>query len=301
MPAPQPTPATPQLDLFADSRAVMLRNDAIAAVLRRDADGASAAGQALATEDPASHCLPCIHSLVAVLRAAAPRSLPDTAAVLAARQHLQHGVGVAAHALLGADSVAWMAPFWRRLALQAQALVFDADHPDAHAAALWLRCGDAAAAASAVAGIASWRRMPQPLAWMVQVNHASQGLDSVWPMLVELAWMAPQCFVRCAQTLGDALLSRLLRRFDAEFEPDDADTQPPAAWFPAWLANHQPALLSALRLAQPGQALPAEQCFRLVASLLGLEGQGRHAELMRQRARLRQAQPSLYAAYMRSR
>lgn len=50
--------------------------------------------------------------------------------------------------------------------------------------------------------------------------------------------------------------------------------------------------------AAAGQAL---QALRLLAELLGLEREGRHAELMAARKRLRDLQPALYAAYMRSR
>ena len=62
--------------------------------------------------------------------------------------------------------------------------------------ALWLRAGDFAAAADAVARIESWRRIPAPLAWMAEARYRLDGLDAHWGLLAELAWLAPSASMR---------------------------------------------------------------------------------------------------------
>jgi hypothetical protein len=188
---------------------------------------------------------------------------------------------------------------WARLARRAALLPFDADAPDTHAAALWLQAGDPGAAALAVAGIASWRRIPVPLAWMIEARHRLEGLDPIWPLLAELAWLAPQRFDALLPRLQDPLLHGLRRQFDAEFEGDGH--APDGVWFPAWLLCEKPALAPLLAQAQPGLQRAPEQAMRLLLDLLHLERQGRQHDLPAQRRRLRDLQPALYAAYMRSR
>ena len=53
--------------------------------------------------------------------------------------------------------------------------------------------------------------------------------------------------------------------------------------------------------AQAVAALAAEYCARLLLGLLLFERQGRHAELVEGRRRLREAHPALFARYMQSR
>ncbi|MGF6301181.1 MULTISPECIES: hypothetical protein [Paraburkholderia] len=98
---------------------------------------------------------------------------------------------------------------------------------------LWLLAGDRAAAIEAVEAIESWSRIPAPLAWMTEARYRAAGLDAAWPLLAQLAWLAPARFVALLPALGDASLDALRQRFDAEFpgtgEVDDY------SWFPAWL------------------------------------------------------------------
>lgn len=304
-----PTPA-PQFDLFAHSQDTMLCNDALDALLRRDAVAGRAARSALADCAPQHHALAALATLLEALAAAdeqAPFAQPGDAA-LAARQ-LADGVAPVARAQFGAQAAApWLAAMWRQLAERAAQRPFRAAQPDDHAAPLWLCVGDAAgaqAAAQAVAGIESWWRQPAPLAWMAQARHATQGLDATWPLLAELAWLAAPRLPATARAIGDPLLDRLLRRFDAAFDagPSDDATEPPslAAWLPAWLLTEQPALLPLLRAARRGQDTGPERAFWQLVELLGLERQGRHHELIAGRQQLRGQQPALYAAYMKSR
>jgi hypothetical protein len=296
----EPTDPT-QLDLFAHSRDVMLCNDAAEALLHRDPIAAAAAQRALANHAPQHDALAALPCLIAALTPADAVAFAGPAEARAARLHLLHTVAPAARAVLGSQATVWLAPLWRALAGRAVALPFRVDSADEHATALWLHAGEAAAAVRAVQGIESWRRIPAPLAWMVQARHAGEDLDAVWPLIAELAWLAPARFAACAESLADPLLTRLLRRFDAEYEAEAPVATDALAWFPAWVLNDQPALLPMLRQAQPGQDTEPERAFRLMTELLGLERQGRHAELIECRKRLRGLQPALYAIYMRTR
>jgi hypothetical protein len=136
---------------------------------------------------------------------------------------------------------------------------------------------------------------------MALARYRSEGLDNIWQLLVELAWLAPQRFGQTAGALADPLLKRLLRRFDEQFDLGDGQLADPLAWFPAWLLTEQPGLLPRLLGARTGQHSEPERGFGLVAELLGLERQGRHHELIAGRKRLRDVQPALYAAYMKTR
>lgn len=308
-----PAPAASQLDLFEHSQDTLLRNDALDALLRRDLVAAQSARLALADLAPQHAALAALAVLVDTLAAAtdAPFSHPGAAAQASA--HLAQAVAPAALAQFGAEAAArWLAPCWRQLAERASKLPFRPAQPDDHAAALWLRVGDAAAAQAAmqaVAGIESWWRLPVPQAWMAQARHATDGLDATWPLLAEGAWLAAPRLAATLRALNDPLLHRLLRRFEDDFDPGTPDLADPGspdrvhplAWFPAWLLIDQPALLPHLREARRGQDSAAERAFWQLVELLGLERQARHAELMASRQRLRDAQPALYAAYMKSR
>lgn len=301
-----PAQPTPQLDLFEHSRDTMLRNDVLDALQRRDADAATLAWHALADFEPRHEALPALAGLIAALESARNNTLFTVHAEAAlASEQLSRSVTPVAQSQFGAAvAAAWLAPLWRGLANRAAVLPFSAAQAEDHAAALWLNVGDATAAieaVKAVEGIESWRRIPAPLGWMALARYRSEGLDNIWQLLVELAWLAPQRFGQTAHALADPLLKRLLRRFDEQFDLGDGQLADPLAWFPAWLLTEQPGLLPRLLGARTGQHSEPERGFGLVAELLGLERQGRHHELIAGRKRLRDVQPALYAAYMKTR
>jgi hypothetical protein len=190
-------------------------------------------------------------------------------------------------------------PLWRDLARRAATLEFRAEHAEVHAAPLWLRAGDPAAAADAAAGISSWRRIPAPLAWVCEAAWQRDGLDACWGLLAELAWLAPARLDALLKRQVDPLLQRLRRRFDAVFEGDGGASD--LAWFPAWLLTEKPALAALLGQARPGLQTEAEAGMRLLLDLLHLERQGRQRDLADARRRLRDLQPSLFRAYMATR
>lgn len=289
-----------QLDIFEHSRDVMLRNDALQALLQRDPVTARAARQSLAAEFPHDPNLAALEVLVAALECVEDTPFEDHGSARIVLQHLQGHVEAEALAQLGhADASAWMAPLWRQAAQRASRLEFRPDFSDVHAAPLLLRASDFSAAADAVASIASWRRIPAALAWMAEARFRLDGLDANWGLLAELAWLSPGRFDALTRSISDPLLQRLRRRFDAEFE--GLGSVDDLAWFPAWALTEQPALAGLMGQAQPGLHKPPELAMRLLLDLLHLERQGRQRDLIETRKRLRDLHPAVFAAYMRSR
>jgi hypothetical protein len=296
-----------QLDIFEHSREVMLRNDAAHALERRDAPAAVQACVRLARECPADDSLPALRVLSAYIEAAEVARddvFRDHEALREARQVLHETIRSAAQRTFGElGAAAWLTASWQELARRAGPLAFDGRYPHDHAAALWLRAGAWENAAQAVATIESWRRKPAPLAWMAEARLHLLGLQATWPLLAELGWVSPALLEEVAQRSPDPLLPRLMCSFEANFEAtstaggDASDL----SWFAAWVLTERPGLREQLALAQASQHSPPEQAMRLLVELLGLERQGRHADIVARRKVLRDLQPSLYAAYMRSR
>lgn len=288
-----------QLDLFEHSRDVMLRNAAVEALRRRDAAALDGTMARLAAEYPNDAWLAPLAALRSQLDSRpSPHGLSAREA-MAALHDMTQRIEPAARRLLGGDASAWLAPCWRELAQAMNGFAFDADAPSLHAAPLLLRAEEWAAATAAVEAIASWRRKPVPLEWMIEARYPMAGIDAVWAMLAELAWMAPQRARQCALRLDDGALAALVTRFEAEF--DGGDLPDGFAMFPAWLLYAAAPLAEHLMRAEAGSATHPERCARQVMRLRLLERQGRHHELIEGRRTLRDLDAVLFAAYMRSR
>ena len=74
---------------------------------------------------------------------------------------------------------------------------------------------------------------PMPLAWMTEARYRRQGVDAAWPLLVELAWLAPKRLDALLRVLADPLLNRLRRRFEDSFDAvvESSDGRDGLAWF----------------------------------------------------------------------
>jgi hypothetical protein len=152
-----------QLDIFADSRDVVLRNDVVEQLQRRDAVHARASLTQLANEYPDDSALPAMTVLVCELENESSLPLTDHAELASVRRHLEDEVMPAAQQVLPAQDLhAWSTSCWRSLAERAAPLAFCAIHTESHAAPLWLRAGGWAAATDAVNTIESWWRIPSP-------------------------------------------------------------------------------------------------------------------------------------------
>ena len=125
------------------------------------------------------------------------------------------------------------------------------------------------------------------------------GFDAIMPLLAELAWMAPQRAQVLAPRLELPALDWLVRDFDAGFEAEG--TPQDFSWFPAWVLIADSRLGECLRLSQAGANTRSEYCARVVLGLLLFERQGRHAELVEGRRKLRELHSALFARYMQGR
>ena len=307
IPQPPPPPSQ-QLDIFAHSRDVMLRNDVLQALEQRDAPGARTAWLALADEFPTDPDLRSLDVLASALEQHRDTPLPDHEALARERQLLTEDVAAAARRALGtAAGEAWLRPMWQALAARCAGLPFQASRADDHAAALWLRGEHWAQAALAVQGIESWRRIPAPLAWMVEARCRLGQLDESWALLAELAWLAPSRLDALLRRPIDPLLARMHKKFVSAFDNasdgalDSSGESVDLAWFPAWVLTQTPALAPHLSLALHSQHSAAERGMRLLLDLLSLERQGRHHDLVQRRRALRDLHAPLYAAYMATR
>ncbi len=289
-----------QFDIFDHSRDVMLRNDVIDALARRDGLAARSALQILNDEYPNDESSLAFAVLIDSVNPCTGRVFSDCDAMAKARAVLNHDVAPAAARVFGPSAGAqWMVPLWRDMALSAARLAFRSDRSEDHAAPMWLRTADWQAAAGAVDRIESWRRIPVPLAWMAEARYRLHGLEAAWPLLAELAWLSPRRFGELMTRLADPLLDRLRRQFDAGFEGDDEVSD--LAWFPAWVLTEKAGLARWLGESQPSRDGAPERVMRVLVELIGLERQGRHHDVVERRKALRDMHPFLYSAYLKSR
>jgi hypothetical protein len=289
-----------QLDIFADSRDVMLRNDVLDALHRGHAAQARDAWQKLESAFPNDDTLAGLAILIDAIGNGETAPFEDHPAAAAACSHLESEVEPAARRLLGDPAGrAWLVPCWRAVARQAATLPFRAEASDHHAAPLWLRAGEWDEARRAVEAIESWRRIPAPLAWMAEVRHRADGLELAWPLLTELAWLSPARFADLLRRLADASIDGLRKKFDATF--DGAGQIVDLTWFPAWMLIEKPGLAPLLREAQPSRQTAPERATRLLLQILSLERQGIQHELVERRKALRDLHTGLYGAYIKTR
>jgi hypothetical protein len=287
-----------QLDIFEHSRDVILRNAVIDVLRIRDTGACAQAVAALAAEYGADPLLPAFGLLCEKLRSPISNPISREAAI-AILQETESAVATAAHTVFGKSAQAWLSPLWAELAAAIADYPFDSGHEALHAAPLLLRAESWVDAAARIERIASWRRQPAPVAFMIEARCRIGGFDAIWPLLAELAWMAPERAQGLAPRLALPELDSLVRGFDGEFEGDGSADD--FAWFPAWALIADGRLADGMRLAQRGANTPPERCARMALGLLTLERQGSHAELIEGRRKLRAVNPALFARYMQDR
>lgn len=290
-----------QFDLFNDSQNVALRNDVVHALEQEDAEAARSACEALREKCPGDEQMDALQLLVEAVATQSAVAFQTHAALGEARRELQDVIESAVRRVFAKETAsAWLRARWQALAQRAEALAFRAQHAEDHAAPLYLRAENWQAAADAVAGIESWRRIPAPLFWMVQARLHLTGLQASWAMLAELAWLSPARLDELVPQAIDPTLGQLMHMFQARFEGEGEEAGD-LAWFPAWLLTERPGLVSLLSQAQAAQHNDPEKAMRVLVELLGLERQGRHHEVVARRKTLRGLNASLYAAYMATR
>lgn len=288
-----------QLDIFEHSHDVMLKNDVVAALERRDALGARTSRAILFRECSEFSGMADLDMMIDALEKPIPR-FHTNQDLATARLWLADSVEPATFRVMGnRPGREWVSPLWKNLATGAAALPFHPNSPHEHSAPIWLRTGDWSAAATAVKTIESWRRKPVPLSWMLQAKLELSGFQANLGMLAELAWISPRRLAEVVSATTEPLIKQLVKKFEATFT--GFETVEDLIWFPAWLLTDRPDLAASFALAQPSNHSPAEKAMRIMISLLGLERQGRHHDIVQERKHLKDINEELFLAYMRSR
>lgn len=288
-----------QLDLFMHSADVSLRNAVVEALCSRDAAAMRVAIDRLCADFPGDDHIEGFERLFFALSALT--GTEQTAAGIAGQLDLiEAQLLPSVRKLLGADAAKrWVEPVYLDLARGAAGEPFSRGLSGLYAAELFLRAGALAEARAAVAEIPSWRRIPEPLAWMAEIALHENKPAEFWPLLTELAWIAPALFAKLLAGLeahaASATVSRLYREFGSNAEVDDESDE--AAWFPAWLLVEHPELLPFLRTAQHYHSRPARSAALLMDLLVG-ERQGAIPSLVGKRKQLSDLAPVLFNSYM---
>jgi hypothetical protein len=129
-----------QLDIFADSRDVMLRNDVLSALQRYDARETQQTLRRLSDEYPDDDRDPQLIVLADALDLRSTAAFSKHQVAAEARCALVEKTTPAALRMWGEHAgTRWLLPLWRELAQRATSLPFRADSIDTHAAALWLK------------------------------------------------------------------------------------------------------------------------------------------------------------------
>ena len=288
-----------QLDLFMHSADVGLRNTVVEALRAQDAVGMGAAIDRLRADYPRDDHLDGFERLFVGLSALNPPAQSPTG-IAEQLERIEMQLLPSVQKLLGTDAAQrWVEPIYLDLARAAAGTPFSRSQSSTHAAGLLLRAGAVAEARAAVAEIASWRRIPEPLFWMTEIALRENKPAEFWPLLAELAWIAPALLEALLAGLGahatPAQVHRLYREFGSAAEVDDDGDE--ASWFPAWLLVEHPELLSFLRTVQHHSSRPARSATVLIDLLIG-ERQGALPSSPEKCKQLRDLAPSLFQNYM---
>ena len=289
-----------QFDLFIHSEDVLKRNAVVSALQAHDMPAMRLAIDRLRAAfagDEALSLFEQVFSAISRIEHVAPTS----AGIAEAVQHIEATLRPLLGKLLGESGAKrWLEPFHARLAESVLLLPFSRRYAEAHAASLFLKADRLAPARAAVESVASWRQIPETLAMMTEIALRENKAEEFWPLLAELAWIAPALLKKLLQELRvvvPPVVQRYLREFDSEFcaESEAEQQVEEMAWFPAWLLVEHGELLPVLRLAQANESPPARSTGLLVNLLLE-ERQGVRSPERRQQ--LRTLSPTLFRLYM---
>ena len=290
-------PNAGQLDLFLHSRAVVLVNDTIGALLARDLVRAAECLDRLGAEEPDHHARKALETLCREL-GEWPFPFADPAQIAEAIRRLEANVLPAALATMGDKATEFMRPLWRDLAQAASAHAYDAAFPQSYSAGLYLRCGNAEAAIASAHAIAQHDDNVDALHWLAVARYRIYGLDACRIPLMRLALHRPERLSKLLSDIDDPLLNREWQAFQATCHWLDSDDGSAGAWFPAWhLIEHPATPIDCGGLASM-PATRAVHAFTVIARLLELEKHGYGASLISARSRLRDLNPDMFDFYM---
>ena len=285
-----------QLDLFLDSRAVGLANDAVRAIRERDAASADRYVTALRAEAPDYPGLASLETLAQFLTSSRPLT-GDAASMASAVRMLDDVIAPAASEALGACANDMLAPFFRDLAEASRGLPYDPSRACAHRARLCLRCGDWIEAEEAALAIPDASDVPDALHWLAVARHRRHGLAAARSTLFALAWRDPRRLASVIDELRDDALERDFMAFNRASEWSGIAPGELPAWFPAWYVLEHPAAASDVDHGKRSTAAPARAA-RLVARLLEVERQGDWQRIVALREELGAVSEDLFSLYM---
>jgi len=289
-----------QRESFEHGREAMLRSDVIHALLQRDASGARNALLLLLSKNPDDNLVPALSVLVGALERPFAARLADPDALRHTYREMCHDICPTARLVFGdTESNAWLTLLWREFAEAAEPLPMGRADATILAAQLWINAQAWEAAQDAVRRVESWWSIPLTLGWMTEAQYHQHGLDAIWPMLAQLAWLSPTRLDVLMRRLADTSLIALRQAFDAGF--DGVGGIDDLAWFPAWALIENPTLASFFATVPLSTQASPERTMRLILTLLNLERSGSHHELMERRKALQAANPAMFSAYMRTR
>lgn len=288
-----------QLDLFLHSAEVTLRNTVIAALCARDAEAMRVAMDRLLAEFPDDRHNGDFEHLYSELSALS-QDAGSAQAIAQQVERIEKRLWPPLQKMIGTDAAQhWIEPVYGQLARCASGQAFTRSLAQAHAGGLFLRAGELAQARASVVTIPSWRRLPEALAWMAEIALREDQPDEYWPLLAELAWIAPALlaalFAAEVDRAASATVLRYYREFCSEAEADGESDE--LTWFPAWLLVEHAELLLWLRTAHPHDSRPARSAALLIDLLLG-ERRGLMPAVVAKRQQLRDLAPAIFARYM---
>jgi hypothetical protein len=290
-------PDSGQLDLFEHSRAVALANDVIDALLARDAALSTERVNGLCIEEPGHRACEALQTLCRAL-GEWPRPSANPAEVAEAVRWLDGRVHPAALSALGDKAVDFMQPFWRELACVAGPHAYDSAYPESYSASLYLRCGDAVAAATAAHAVPNCDGNVDALHWIAVARYRAEGLNSCRAQLMRLALLAPQRVPALLAEIDEPLLNRDWRAFQADCHWLDSEDDTAGSWYPAWQLVEHPGMEIEIGELATLPATRAGQTFVEIRRLLSLETCGYSAALVLARSRLRELSREVFALYM---
>ena len=292
-----------QLDLFLHSADVGLRNTVIEALRRHDAGAMLQAIDLLRADFPNDDSLSGFEQIFAEFSACG-RLDASLTAIAARLERIEKELLPPLQKLIGYEAARrWLEPVYANLAHAVAGQPFERSLAKTHAAALFLKAGAFSEARSALTTIPSWRRIPEPLAWMSEIALRENTPAEFWPLLAELAWIAPALLDSVLADLParnvPASVLRLYRDFGAQADLEADDENHETAWFPAWLLVEHAELLPLLRGAdaRAHDSRPARAAVLLVDLLTG-ERHGAAPAMADKRKQLRELSAPLFARYM---
>jgi hypothetical protein len=288
-----------QLDLFLDGGDVLLVHEILTGLISRDVERTETVLHRLGQEHPHHPDLVALTVLVEALTAPAPAA----ATHVALGEHIElteRRLVPAARRFLGADSDAFLRPIWQMLAVAATGLPFDAAHPRAHRGWLCQQYGEWADVRSAVENEPAWADTPLLRYWMGLAQQHLGEPEVAIRLWLPLCWMDSQLFETHAPTVANSTIRAAWMAFDHAFPFDEslADSEPAAAWFPAWLILRHRGLSRLFSPDDVPDGGDAARVFRHLATLLPLEQHGLTDELVRQRRELRHLHENFFRYYM---